>query len=97
MSLSGGLCFSRVFLFESNEVQSGKSHAAAIFKPNDNTVSLGIDIGVVGSGDAVAVPAAGHNEKRFERSCIQMLTYVSDHLRQLTSATQGPQAGIRLG
>ena len=77
--LSGGFGFQRSFSLERGDMQTGKSHAALIVKPHHHTAALGVEASVIRRGDAVAVPAAGDNEKRLESPRLQTLTNISDH------------------
>ena len=54
----GGFCLLRSLFLKGGYVQTGKSHAAVIIKPYNNTAPLRVDIRVISSGDAVAAPAA---------------------------------------
>ena len=62
-------------------MKTGKSYATVILKPHKHTAPLGVDVGMVWAGDAVAIPAAGDNEKGFERPSLQKLTNICDHFR----------------
>jgi hypothetical protein len=73
-------------------VQAGNYDTALVIEPNHDLAALRIDAGVVGGGNPIAVPTAGHNEKRRERAFLQKLTDVADHANQPTRARPTWQA-----
>lgn len=55
-------------------------NVALVVKPDDHSVALGVDAGMIGAGDSVSLSAAGYNGEWFKRASLQKLTNISNHL-----------------
>ena len=44
-------------------MRTGESNAAVVLEPNDDTAALRIGARVIGTGNAIAIAAAGDDEK----------------------------------
>ncbi len=47
-------------------MRTGKSHAAVVLEPDDDTVPLRVGAGMIGTGNAIAVAVGGDYEKRLK-------------------------------
>jgi len=63
-------------------MQAGNYCTALVVEPDHDLAPPRVDARVVSGGDPIAIPAAGHNEERRERACLQELTNVSNHVNQ---------------
>ncbi len=61
-------------------MQTGDGHAAIVVEPDDHSISGRTDSSVIGRGNAVAIATARDNEKRLERTGLQILAYLRSHI-----------------
>ena len=83
-ALLGELGLLRGFLLNRGNMQAGYDHATLVVKPHHDPAALGIDRGMVGTGDTIPTPAARDDDKWLERPRLQKMTNIRDHASQLT-------------
>ena len=71
---SGGLGLPWRFFLNGSNVQSGYNHAALVVEPHDDSAALGINGGVIGTGDPIPIPAACNDDEGLEGPRLQKMT-----------------------
>src|ERR1043166_7543279 len=86
----GGLGLLWSFFLERSNVQAGYDHAALVVKPHHHPAALGIDGGVVCTGNPITTPAACNNGETARR------VWTPENDEQQRSCKQRPRMG-RIG
>ena len=60
-------------------MQTRKCDTAVVIEPNHDPAALWIDSSMIGRSDAITMTAACDDEKRLERTGMQMLAHVGNH------------------
>jgi hypothetical protein len=69
MALLHGLSLLRGFVFDGNDVQACNSDAAIVIEPDNDPISIRINIGVVRARNVIAISTAGKDVKWLEYPC----------------------------
>ncbi len=77
---SGGFLFPRWFLLNCRNMQTRNRYAAVVIKPDYHAASMGMNTGMISTGNVVTVAAARDDDKRFKRTGLQMVANVGDHV-----------------
>jgi hypothetical protein len=68
-------------------MKAGDRHTATIIEPNDGAPALRVDARMIRARHPITLAAAHHNDKRLERTGMQMLSDIGNHVRNLPEAS----------
>ena len=60
-------------------MQSSYRHAASVIKPNNYSISLGIDAGMVSRGNGITITTSRNNDEWLECFGLQEMSNVGNH------------------
>ena len=66
-------------------MESSDRHARIIIKPYNDASALRIEAGMIGAGNEISPPAAGHERERFKWSRFQVLPDIANHAGEYNS------------
>src|SRR5216110_3317100 len=73
-------------LLKCNNLKSSNGDAGVVIEPHNNAGPSRIDTSVIGTRHGVAFTATRNNRERLERSCFKMLSNITDHALEYSSA-----------